>query len=67
MKLSTKKFIIKLLEQELSSEIINENINVNEVEYVKDLIEASKNFVNLYGDWYDRYSINSKIKELLNE
>lgn len=67
MKLSTKKFIIKLLKQELSSEIINENINVNEVEYVKDLIEASKNFVNLYGDWYDRYSINSKIKELLNE
>ena len=67
MKLSTKKFIIKLLEQELSSEIINENINVNEVGYVKDLIEASKNFVNLYGDWYDRYSINSKIKELLNE
>lgn len=67
MKLSTKKFIIKLLEQELSSEIINENINVNEVEYVKDLIEASKNFVNLYGDWCDRYSINSKIKELLNE
>lgn len=67
MKLSTKKFIIKLLEQELSSEIINENINVNEVEYVKDLIEASKNFVNLYGDWDDRYSINSKIKELLNE
>lgn len=67
MKLSTKKFIIKLLEQELSSEIINENINVNEVEYVKDLIEASKNFVNLYGDWYDRYLINSKIKELLNE
>lgn len=67
MKLSIKKFIIKLLEQELSSEIINENINVNEVEYVKDLIEASKNFVNLYGDWYDRYSINSKIKELLNE
>lgn len=67
MKLSTKKFIIKLLEQELSSEIINENINVNEVEYIKDLIEASKNFVNLYGDWYDRYSINSKIKELLNE
>lgn len=67
MKLSTKKFIIKLLEQELSFEIINENINVNEVEYVKDLIEASKNFVNLYGDWYDRYSINSKIKELLNE
>ena len=67
MKLSTKKFIIKLLEQELSSEIINENINVNEVEYVKDLIGASKNFVNLYGDWYDRYSINSKIKELLNE
>lgn len=67
MKLSTKKFIIRLLEQELSSEIINENINVNEVEYVKDLIEASKNFVNLYGDWYDRYSINSKIKELLNE
>lgn len=67
MKLSTKKFIIRLLEQELSSEIINENINVNEVEYIKDLIEASKNFVNLYGDWYDRYSINSKIKELLNE
>lgn len=66
MKKSTILFIKRLLEMELDNEIINDNINIDEVDYVKDLIKASQDFVKCYGDFLDVYYINNKIKELVN-
>lgn len=65
MKLSTKQFIIKLLENELDSEIINDNINNNEIDYVIDLINSSQDFIKCCGDWCDKYIIQEKISKLI--
>lgn len=67
MKKSTIEFIKRLLEIELDNEIVNENININEVNYVKDLISASQDFIKCYGDFTDIYYIDNKIKELIKK
>lgn len=64
MKKQTIIFIKKLLENEIDNEIINDNININEVDYVKDLISSSKDFISNYGDVIDEILLNEKIKEL---
>lgn len=67
MKSGTKQFIIWLIERELTQEIVNDNININEVDYVKDLINSSKDFVSCYGEFEDNYNIRNLISQLENK
>ena len=66
MKKSTIEFVIWLLEKELDSEYINDNKNINEIDYVKDLINASQDFSKKYGNIADILNINEKINLLEN-
>lgn len=66
MKTSTKQFIIRLLERELNQEIINDTININEVDYVKDLMDSSIDFTKCYGNIEDVYNVRCLISDLKN-
>ena len=59
----TKKFIFELLSRELEAEYINDNMNPQEVEYLQDLIKASREFARELGFPYD-YAIEEDIKKV---
>lgn len=65
MKKETIEFIIKLLDRELDAEYVQDNKEPLEIDYVKDLINASKDFISKYGEWYDNYYLKEKIEQLL--
>lgn len=67
MKKSTKEFIQKLLERELQAEFIQDNPNPLEVEYIQDLIDASKDFAKYCGDWTSALYIERLVEQLLME
>ena len=67
MKKSTREFIQKLLDRELKQEFYQQNPNPLEVEYVQDLIDASKDFAKCYGDWTDRLNTANLIQEILTD
>ena len=64
MKKTSIKFIKILLEDEIDREIIQDSENVEEIEYVTDLIETAKDFIKQYGDWFDNLYLKDKINEL---
>ncbi len=64
MKEETKKFIITLLERELKAELIQDNINLEEEEYVKDLMDAAKDFSTKECTAIDTWYIENLIEEL---
>lgn len=64
MKKETIEFIINLLNNELDSEFIQENPNPKEVNYIKDLISATNDFINNFGQWTDKYTLKEKIEKL---
>ena len=69
MKMETKEFILNLLLRELEEEYIYDNEKPLEVEYVKDLIEASIDFAKSVKfevpNWIYRYLVKDKINQLL--
>ena len=67
MKKSTKEFIQNLLERELSAEFIQQNPNPLEVEYVRDLIDASQDFAKCYGDWTRVLYVNGLIDQVITD
>ena len=67
MKKSTKEFIQRLLDRELESEFIQQNPNPLEVEYVRDLIDASKDFAKCSGNWMNVYYTNGLIEQVLTD
>lgn len=71
MKSETKKFIFNLLIRELEAEFIQANgiDNPLENDYVKDLILASKDFVNCFNGFEKcsaKLLIEEKIQKLIN-
>ncbi len=64
MRKSTIEFIKELLERELEAEYIQDNANNNEIEYVKDLMLAYKDFLNSYGTWIDVFTLQEYKKKL---
>ena len=66
MKTETIEFIINLLNNELDLEFIQENPNPKEVNYIKDLISATNDFINNFGKWTDKYTLKEKIRKLNN-
>lgn len=67
MKKSTKKFIISFFVNELTAEYVQDNAEPLEIEYVRDLVDSAKDFVEHYGEWYDKYIIKEKIEQLIGE
>lgn len=67
MKKETIEFIIKLLDRELDEEYVEDNKEPLEIDYVKDLINASIDFIGEYGEWYDKYYLEEKIEQLLGD
>ena len=67
MEKATKEFILYLLERELSAELIQQNLNPIEVEYVNDLINASRDFAKVYGKLTDKLYIEELVKEIKND
>ena len=64
MKKSSIAFIKRLLEDEIEREIIQDSENVEEIEYVNDLVETAKDFIKNYGEWFDGFYLEDKIDEL---
>lgn len=62
----TKEFILSLLLRELEAEYIQDNARPLEVEYIRELINASIKYGKQMGFPYD-YMINEKIEQLLNK
>lgn len=67
MKKETKDFIISLLLQELNAEYVQDSKDIDDIEYVQDLIKGSKDFVSNYGEWHDKYFIKEAINRLNGE
>ena len=64
MKKSTNKFIIELLENELDAEYYDDFLDQKELDgYSKDLIEASIDYINNNGEWYDKYNLRNKLEK----
>lgn len=64
MKKSTNEFIIKLLENELDAEYYNDFLDQKELDgYSKDLIDASIDYINNNGEWYDKFALREKLEE----
>jgi len=64
MKKSSIAFIKRLLEDEIEREIIQDSENVEEIEYVNDLVETAKDFIKNYGEWFDGFYLEEKLDEL---
>ena len=64
MKKSSIAFIKRLLEDEIEREIIQDSKNVEEIEYVNDLVETAKDFIKNYGEWFDGFYLEEKLDEL---
>lgn len=64
MKKSSIAFIKRLLEDEIDREIIQDSENVEEIEYVNDLVETTKDFIKNYGEWFDIFYLEEKLDEL---
>ena len=64
MKKSSIAFIKRLLEDEIDREIIQDGENVEEIEYVNDLVETARDFIKNYGEWFDTFYLESKLDEL---
>lgn len=64
MKKSSIAFIKRLLEDEIEREIIQDSENVEEIEYVNDLVETTKDFIKNYGEWFDGFYLEEKLDEL---
>lgn len=61
LKKSTIEFIELLLSRELNAEYIN-NEDITENDYAKDLIEAIRDFENVYCDWFIRIATEEQIE-----
>ena len=64
LKKDTIQFIKKLLEDEIEREIIQDNPKPEEVEYIQELVKSTIDFINKYGDFYDKFYVSEKIEEL---
>lgn len=64
MKKSSIAFIKRLLEDEIDREIIQDSRNVEEIEYVTDLVETARDFIKNYGEWFESLYLENKIEEL---
>jgi hypothetical protein len=64
MKKPSIAFIKRLLEDEIEREIIQDSENVEEIEYVNDLVETAKDFIKNYGEWFDGFYLEEKLDEL---
>ena len=64
LKPKTIEFINKLLANELKAEYIMDNPNPHEVEYVEDLISASRDFASCMGDWTDSMYVEDLIEQI---
>lgn len=64
MKKSTIKFLVYLLNQELDQEYYNDFLDQKELDqYTIDLIDATKDFISQYGDWFDSYFLDEKLEK----
>lgn len=64
MKKDTIDFIKSLLEREIQAETIQENGEMSSIAYIKDLINATKDFIKQYGDWTDAIYLDELVEEL---
>lgn len=64
LKKKTIQFILYLLNQEIEAEYVQDNKDNTEIPYVMDLLRATLDFIKVYGDWYDKYSINEDLEKL---
>lgn len=64
MKKSSIAFIKRLLEDEIDREIIQDSEDVEEIEYVTDLVETARDFIKNYGEWFDSLYLKEKLDEL---
>lgn len=64
MKKSTINFIKRMLRDELDREIVQDSPAIEEVEYVQDLIEATRDFVTSYGEPFEYILVEEQIDEL---
>lgn len=60
----TIEFIYDLLYKELEREYINDNEENDKIDYVVDLIKASKEFASAVG-WLESYLMKDQISQLL--
>lgn len=64
MKKETRQFILDLLVRELEAEYLQDSPEPESIDYVIELIEASKDFAMTCRDWAMTYIINDAIKKL---
>lgn len=64
MKKTTLNFIMYLFNQELDQEYYNDFLDQKELDqYTIDLIDAAKDFIDSYGDWFDKYFLDEKLEK----
>lgn len=67
MKKETLKFIFDLFVRELEAEFIQNNENIEEVDYVQMLIEASRDFATSTGEFAYVMIIEDYIEQLVTD
>ena len=67
MRKSTIEFIKRLLKDEIDREIIHDNPNPKEVEYVTDLVNATADFIKCYGEFYEPFGLEEQLEELYKD
>lgn len=67
MKKETRQFICDLLIRELEAEYLQNSPSPENIDYVIELIEASKDFAMTCRNWQMTYTINDAIKTLREE